>query len=89
MKSVTIEETFELPSWFKNWVEGIYQSPWQTDRPFDYLVKHVIENDQVRLTTRMDWWHVQSTYTFENFNLLLKYISTLDIDEIAYNAGWE
>ena len=43
--TVTIEERFELPSCFKNWVEGIYQSPWQTDRPFDYLVKHVIEND--------------------------------------------
>lgn len=49
----------------------------------------VLENDQVRLTTRMDWWHVQSTYTFENLNLLLKYIATLDIEEIAYNAGWE
>ena len=49
----------------------------------------VLENDQVRLTTRMDWWHVQATYTFENFNLFLKYIATLDIEEIAYNAGWE
>ena len=43
--TVTIEEAFELPAWFKDWVEGVYHSPWQTDRPFDYLVKHIIEND--------------------------------------------
>ena len=49
----------------------------------------VLEHGQVRLTTRMDWWHVQPTYTFENFNLFLKYIAALDIDEISYNAGWE
>ena len=49
----------------------------------------VLKNGQVRLTTRMDWQHVQATYNFENFNLFLKYIAALDIDEISYNAGWK
>ena len=65
--TVPIEETFELPSWFKNWVEGIYQSPWQTDRPFDYLVKHVIEND---FYNHWDWL---GAHHYEAINYIIGY----------------
>lgn len=43
---------------------------------------------QVRLTTRKDWRQSQSTYTFENFNSFFKAMAVLDIEDIAYNAGW-
>ena len=43
---------------------------------------------QVQLTTRKDWRQGQSTYTFENFNLFLRDMSTFDIEQAAYNAGW-
>ncbi|KRM13071.1 hypothetical protein FD41_GL002813 [Lentilactobacillus farraginis DSM 18382 = JCM 14108] len=30
----------------------MYQSPWLTDKPFDYLIHHIIENNYYR---HSDW----------------------------------
>ncbi|MCT3390365.1 hypothetical protein [Lentilactobacillus hilgardii] len=44
--------TLDVPAWFKDWIANVYQSPWLTDQPFDYLIHHIIENNYYR---HSDW----------------------------------
>lgn len=41
-----------MPTWFKDWTANMYQSPWLTDQPFEYLIHHIIENN---LYGHSDW----------------------------------
>ncbi|MFT8385117.1 MAG: putative HNHc nuclease [Lentilactobacillus hilgardii] len=42
---MTEATTAELPKWFRDWTRNVYQSPWLTDKPFDYLIRHIVDNN--------------------------------------------